>query len=771
MYSYQWDSESGGLILNIEPSKLSREPRPVYYAELDTLGFDRYWTYEKNDALPYMWAESNNYIYRGKKVAQTHGGSYYVAPKIEIIENPEPDGTPLQFVNIELMVKKNEAIIDALANSTIKWIFNTYERYKSKVDLFYVAFSGGKDSIVLLDIVKKALSRDVYKVVFGDTQMEFPDTYELISEVEKDCKRDNIDFYIAQSHLDIQKSWETFGPPARTIRWCCSVHKTTPQILLLRELLRKDQFTGFAFLGVRGSESLNRSKYVQINLGKKHGQQYGAHPILDWNSAELYVYIYQNKLKINNCYKKGNSRAGCIICPMAQGKAEFMRHAVYPDATDKFIRIISEAYGVDEKATLTNIESNTWKQRRSGKMLSSLDLRYHELAIDDNYILRITNARTNWKEWIKTVGDLIELDRGQYKLLAYNREFVFTITGENSDYQVTYSLNDAKHYPTLYKLLKQVFRKAASCIACGECSANCGYGALKFINARPEISKCRRCHECHNIYEGCLLYNSTSLKTGGVRSLNNSKSIDRYNSHGPKPEWLDQFFDLENSFFQNNGLGSKMIYYFRNFLKDTQLIEDMKLSRFAEIMKMIDYKSEEGLGLLLINLAYSPQVGCFIKNIMRNQVLNRREFLDFMIRFGMTENSANHAILAFERLFNLFKPVGLCNVCKDGKTTLYTRSCWERPNNTVILYALYKFAEACDGYYQFTFKRLMDIKVDSAGITPVQIFGLNDYTMRAMLAGSSGKHPEFINYTNTLDLEIINLRSDKSSKDVLELFC
>ena len=55
MYSYNWDPSTGGLLLNSSPLNFSKEPRPVYYKELDILGFDKYWNYEKNDAFPYMW--------------------------------------------------------------------------------------------------------------------------------------------------------------------------------------------------------------------------------------------------------------------------------------------------------------------------------------------------------------------------------------------------------------------------------------------------------------------------------------------------------------------------------------------------------------------------------------------------------------------------------------------------------------------------------------------------------------------------------------------
>ena len=289
MYSYEWDIETGGLLLNSSPLSFSKEPRPVYYKELDILGFDKYWNYEKNDAYPYMWAEANNYWYRGKLVAKTKGGSLYAAPELIILKQPEPDNTPLRFINIPEMVKKNKDIMEKITQETIKKVYNTYIKYQHKVDVFYVAFSGGKDSIVTLDIVQRALPHNKFKVLFGDTGMEFPDTYETVNKIEEKCHQQEIEFIRAKSELSPKESWKKFGPPATIIRWCCSVHKTAPQVLSLRKLTEKADFIGMAFIGIRASESLSRSEYDYISLGEKHKGQYSCNPILEWNSAELYI--------------------------------------------------------------------------------------------------------------------------------------------------------------------------------------------------------------------------------------------------------------------------------------------------------------------------------------------------------------------------------------------------------------------------------------------------------------------------------------------------
>ena len=95
MYQYVWDSETGGLLLTTEQAKFSKEPRPVYYKELDILGFDQFWNYPKDESAPLLWAEANNYIYKGRTVARTKGGSLYTKPEIILLEEPETDGRML----------------------------------------------------------------------------------------------------------------------------------------------------------------------------------------------------------------------------------------------------------------------------------------------------------------------------------------------------------------------------------------------------------------------------------------------------------------------------------------------------------------------------------------------------------------------------------------------------------------------------------------------------------------------------------------------------
>ena len=88
----------------------------------------------------------------------------------------------------------------------------------------------------------------------------------------------------------------------------------------------------------------------------------------------------------------------------------------------------------------------------------------------------------------------------------------------------------------------------------------------------------------------------------------------------------------------------------------------------------------------------------------------------------------------------------------------------------MILYSLYKFAEACGDYWQFTLVRLLNHGIESDGVSPTQIFGLDRSDMEPILKGLAVTYPEFISVSFTHDLDNIDLRPDKTSADVLMLF-
>lgn len=809
MYAYEWDSSTGGYILTPMPLAFSKEPRPVYYKELDILGFDKYWDYDKNDSFPYMWAEANNYYYRGRLVAKTKGGSLYTPPELVLIEDPEPEGYPLRFVDIPAMVDKNRQLMEQLVQETIKKIYNTFIEYQDKVDVFYVAFSGGKDSVVALDLVQRALPHNCFKVLFGDTGMEFPDTYETVEKIKQICAEEKIEFLQAKSKLKPENTWQIFGPPAVTIRWCCSVHKTTPQIMQLREVLQKPDFTGMAFTGVRGDESLSRSEYDAISYGGKHSGQYSCHPILEWNTAELFLYIYENGLTFNNAYKKGNTRAGCLVCPMSQGKHDYMKYKNYPDDTDLFINKIITTSGKNfSKENYDRfVEQGYWRTRKSGRELNfGHDKHVFEIVKGQN-VITVQKKNEYWKEWAKTIGQVTSLGDGEFSIAYEGKSYAIrTISTQEGGEQFTFpNIENSKSDIKFLSLFKSVIIKSVYCVNCGYCAAECKSGCIDMANGVHISNQCKHCFNCHDIYSHCLRYNSIKNRIGAKVMT----GLDRYYSFGIKENWLRVYFDYEgtSSFWKSDGDGevpNKKKDAFLNFVKDAGLVDEdkslkgkeykyikYKPNKFAEKMFSLGVDDESMWAYLMCNLVYaedSEEFRWFIKNIPFSETSTPESIklrLDEVMendKSGLGKRNICDALKSFLIKTPFGKQLGLGSVIdyeekvsSNGRETItlnyFVRGSWKNPDQKVILYALYKFAEACGNYRQFTLTRLLDTSVESAGISPTQIFGLNRETMEKILNGLTFNYPDLIEARFTLGLDNITLKSDKTANEILnELF-
>ena len=704
MYSYTWDSETGGLLLNSSPLQFSKEPRPVYYKELDILGFDKYWKYEKDDSFPYMWAEANNYFYRGRLVAKTKGGSLYTAPELILIEDPEPNGAPLRFVDISTMVEKNREIMEKLVNETTKEIYNVYAKYKSKIDVFYVAFSGGKDSVVTLDLVQNALPHNEFKVLFGDTGMEFPDTYEIVEKTKYICKEFNIEFHVAKSEFDPEYTWHQFGPPSQTMRWCCSVHKTTPQILYLRKYIGNPHFQGMAFTGVRREESSSRSEYEKVTHDEKVKGQYSYHAILEWNSAELFNYIYSRNLLINEAYKKGNSRAGCLVCPLAAPKNTFFKEQCYSKNSSKFhtttffndIILETSSKELSNKSAVKEfMDIGGWKARRSGKELSFADNFMSDSFENGTLKVVLNKKRTDWHQWIKTVGEVTFLRNDTIEILYDGKTYRLIVFDNKNELTVIANIESQEKRDIVFlSMLKTVFRKSAYCIGCRVCEANCPYGFISINSGNVIIDdKCKKCHKCHEVQYGCLVANSMRLPKGEKKM----GSIDRYGSMGVEFSWIDEYFKKKDAFWTSaHSLGTNKVKILKCFLNDSEITTKGRFTAFGARIDSIGLDSEVSWSLILCNLAYTSEFNWWIMNIDFNTTYTPSSIYA-MLDDAMSENSRSHIIRAYKNILisipQLGANIGL-GICdfelKNGKRFLHNviRTPWSKPDPRVIMYSL-----------------------------------------------------------------------------------
>lgn len=290
MYGYEWTEENGIFRLTIN-AKIQKEIRPVFHEELDFFGMDQYWDYPKDTTAPLLWAEGvRRYVLNGVCVAEAQGGGFYTKPTIKRLTEERLKLVP---IDTDRLYEVNRQIMLSLEQKAVQFIQTQYEHYLPLGFSFVCAFSGGKDSLVLLDLMTKALAPKDYYVVFSNTGMELSDTLKTFVDAQKHWP--GVRFKEAKCHMDMEESWNEFGPPASKLRWCCSVRKSVPTLMLLSELTGKDT-KAVVFDGVRAEESLRRSKYTEVGEGVKNIQQVNCHAILKWSSAEIFVYALKKKV-------------------------------------------------------------------------------------------------------------------------------------------------------------------------------------------------------------------------------------------------------------------------------------------------------------------------------------------------------------------------------------------------------------------------------------------------------------------------------------------
>ena len=259
-----------------------------------------------------VWANKNRYYIDGKGKPVTN--SIYTAADVEKLRQALTESRMDEYDEafqrqVELFVQANREHLAALIEEAYDFIRHEAEKYPQ--ENIVLSFSGGKDSTVVADIVTKALSNPSLVHIFGNTTLEFPMTMEY-------AKRFRIDhpqaiFQVAenkeQNFIDMCAE---IGPPARMMRWCCSMFKTGPITRIISNFYRNQQI--LTLYGIRKFESVSRSKYNRVEKNTesvKIQQQTVAAPIFNWKDIDVWLYILSEKIDFNHAYRLGYDRVGC----------------------------------------------------------------------------------------------------------------------------------------------------------------------------------------------------------------------------------------------------------------------------------------------------------------------------------------------------------------------------------------------------------------------------------------------------------------------------
>jgi phosphoadenosine phosphosulfate reductase len=179
-------------------------------------------------------------------------------------------------------------------------------------DGYYVAFSGGKDSCVILDLVQRAGVK--YDAHYNVTTV---DPTELVQFIYQYHKHDVI---FEKPEMPM---WQLCGNngimPTRIARFCCAVYKE-----------KGGNGRSIKVTGVRRAESVKRSKRNMLEPCNKHKKTQFLHPIIDWSTDDVWEYIKKYNVPYCKLYDQGWKRIGCVGCPFASVKQRRWELDQYP---------------------------------------------------------------------------------------------------------------------------------------------------------------------------------------------------------------------------------------------------------------------------------------------------------------------------------------------------------------------------------------------------------------------------------------------------------
>lgn len=186
---------------------------------------------------------------------------------------------------------------------------------------YYVCFSGGKDSTVILDLVKRAGVK--YEAWHNIMTIEPPELMRFIYRNFPEVH------HVHSARTMYQLILEYGCPPLRWLRYCCWRLKTVNG----NGRLKVD--------GVRAAESPRRAKR-QILEPDNHGGFY-LHLIRDWTDEQIWDYIRARNLPYCELYDQGKRRIGCVFCPFATPAENAENVKRYPGFVKYFVTACDRA--------------------------------------------------------------------------------------------------------------------------------------------------------------------------------------------------------------------------------------------------------------------------------------------------------------------------------------------------------------------------------------------------------------------------------------------
>lgn len=214
---------------------------------------------------------------------------------------------------------------------------------------YYLAFSGGKDSITIYRLAEMAGVR--FDAHFSVTTVDPPEVMRFIKQEYPQVQRHRPK--MSMFRLIVH---EHYWPPMRQRRWCC------------QELKEIGGGGRIVLTGVRREESIARRRDALVWQCEKLHKTV-VRPIIDWTKEDVWEFIHQENLPYCSLYDEGFERIGCILCPMNQNSQRDIKR--WPQFAKAYIytfdRMIEERIKLGKKTSFANGKEifDWWIQRRS----------------------------------------------------------------------------------------------------------------------------------------------------------------------------------------------------------------------------------------------------------------------------------------------------------------------------------------------------------------------------------------------------------------------
>lgn len=472
-----------------------------------------------------VWCADNRYYIDGElKMLSISAFKKSSVDNIVKLLDKYRDKNNYDFFNktIDKFIKANKERLHYIFDEATEFIRETSKAYPK--ENIVISFSGGKDSTVTADLTVRALSNPSLVHIFGDTTLEFPLTIEYAKRfrennpkaIFKTAKNKEQDFYAVCNDI---------GPPARMLRWCCSMFKTGPITRVLNSLYRDRSI--LTFYGIRKNESVSRSKYNRIENNAKSvkiQKQKVASPIFLWKDIDIWLYILGENIDFNDAYRLGYDRVGCWCCPNNGERSQLLSRIYMPEQSKKWRDfLIDFAVKIGKPDPEVYIDGGKWKARQGGNGIAAAEdvkikftncttednAKVYKLnrIVDDSFLELLTPFGKIAKEMgRKLINETIVLDVATNVPILSIQPF----PQDGYDYAVKIkTMNVAKH-DDLQRMVGYQIRKFNACRKCLKCESLCRFGAISIIGDEYRIneSKCKRCKMCVTakyLEGGCLM--------------------------------------------------------------------------------------------------------------------------------------------------------------------------------------------------------------------------------------------------------------------------